>query len=255
MNVPAHVQRAELAPASLTPMEILNRAVEQGADVDVLEKLMGLQERWEASQARKAFDVAMAKAKAKMPTIRKNRSVGYESKKADAGRTSYKHEDFAEIARTVDPILAEHGLSYRFRTASPNDAPVSVTCIVSHELGYSEENTLSAPRDTSGSKNNIQAIGSTVTYLQRYTLKAALGLASSDDDDGRTSEGGDDNLPLTAEQAQQVRDKIAEAGADIALFCRHMGVEAVPDILQRDFKKAIGALEAKARTKTKEPAQ
>ena len=49
-----------------------------------------------------------------------------------------------------------------------------MTCVVSHRLGHSEENTLTAGRDESGNKNNIQAVGSTITYLQRYTLKAAL---------------------------------------------------------------------------------
>src|ERR1035441_7338511 len=96
---------------ALTPMDMLSRAVTQGATVDVLEKLMGLQERWEKHQARKAFDNAMSEAKSEIPVILKNRQVTY-------GNTSYSHEDLPEIARTVDPILATYGLSYRFRTAS-----------------------------------------------------------------------------------------------------------------------------------------
>lgn len=173
--------------ASLTPMELLDRALTSGANVETLNSLMELQERWEHNQAKKAFDEAIAAAKSEIGPIRKNRHVGYDSKKADSGRTEYSHEDFAEIAKQINPILANYGLSYRFRTASPVDGPVSVTCIISHRLGYSEENSLQAPRDVSGSKNPIQAIGSTVTYLQRYTLKAALGLAAENDDDGQQS--------------------------------------------------------------------
>ena len=82
--------------------------------------------------------------------------------------------------------MAAHGLSYRFRTIQ--DGAIKVTCILSHKSGHSEENTLSGPADASGSKNAIQAIGSTLTYLQRYTLTQALGLAASDDDDGRSAE-------------------------------------------------------------------
>ena len=100
------------------------------------------------------------------------------------GETSYQHEDLGEIARVVAPILAKHGLSYRFRTTSEINQPVSVTCIVSHRAGHTEDNTLVAGADNSGKKNVIQAIGSTITYLQRYTLKAALGLAAATDDDG-----------------------------------------------------------------------
>src|SRR5262249_51399435 len=136
-----------------------------------------------------------------IPTIRKNRQVGFESKKAGASRTDYRHEDLAEIARTIDPILSKHGLSYRWRTTSVPNEPVTVVCVVSHRDGYSEENTLCAGRDDSGNKNSIQAIGSTITYLQRYSLKAALGLAASNDDDGDTSDNSD---AISDEQAEQI---------------------------------------------------
>jgi hypothetical protein len=64
---------------------------------------------------------------------------------------------------------------------------VTVSCIISHRAGHSEENSLSARHDTSGNKNPIQALGSAVTYLQRYTLKAAVGVAAAADDDGQTA--------------------------------------------------------------------
>ena len=52
----------EKQTAPVTPMEMLDRAVSNGASVETLERLMNLQERWEANQARKAFDDAMAAA-------------------------------------------------------------------------------------------------------------------------------------------------------------------------------------------------
>lgn len=180
---------AVLAPsqiAALTPMQILSNALDRGADVASLEKLMELQERWQRNEARKAFDVALSAAKNEMPTIRKTNEVDFTTGK---GRTHYKFEDLASIANAVNPILSKFGLSYRYRTSSAPNEPVVVTCVLSHEQGHSEENTLSAGRDDTGNKNSIQAIGSTVTYLQRYTLKAALGLAASQDDDGQAAGG------------------------------------------------------------------
>jgi ERF superfamily len=165
-----------------TPMSMLDRAVASGASVEVLEKLMGLQERYETNQARKAFDNAMSAAKAEIPIISKNRQVGFENR--GGNQTTYKHEDMAEIARTIDPIIAKHGLSYRFRTTS-EVARVIVTCVVTHRDGHSEENSLSSGHDGSGGKNAIQGLGSALTYLQRYALKAAFGLAASADDDGQ----------------------------------------------------------------------
>jgi hypothetical protein len=231
---------------AMTPMQMLNTALERGAGMDVLEKLMTLQERWEANQARKAFDEAMAAAKAEIPPIFKNRTVDFTSQK---GRTHYKHEDLAEIARTVNPILGKHGLSYRFRTSAEVNQPVSVTCVVSHRLGYYEENTLHGPRDESGNKNSIQAIGSTLTYLQRMTLKAALGLAATEDDDGRRAEmKADEPDPLaTIDEKQQAEIKklLADTGSDTGRFLAWAGAEMVSDILVSKYPEAVKMLNAK----------
>lgn len=199
------------AVAPATPMQMLQHALQTGASVEMMEKLLALQERWEANQARKAFDAAMAAAKADLPLIIKNREVDFTSQK---GRTNYRHEDLAGIAKQIDPILARNGLSYRFRTEVENGL-VTVTCIVSHRDGYSEENSLSAGRDESGNKNHIQAIGSTITYLQRYTLKAALGLAASHDDDGRGSEPAE---TISEEQVADLRDLIERVQAVESTF-------------------------------------
>lgn len=173
------------APQALTPMAMVQQAVASGAGIDVLTKLMDLQERWEAGQARKAFDAAVASAKGEIGPIGKDRVVDFTSQK---GRTNYRHESFGNIARIVNPVLDRHGLSYRYR-ATQEGGRVTVTCVLAHRDGYSEETTLAAGNDTSGNKNDIQAIGSATTYLQRYTLKLALGLATTDqEDDGEATE-------------------------------------------------------------------
>ncbi len=229
-----------VAPAALTPMDMLHQALSNGASVEMMEKLLTLQERWEGNQARRAFDEAIAAAKAEIPVINKNRTVDFTSTK---GRTNYRHEDLAEIARIVNPILGRHGLSYRFRTTSPVNEPVTVTCIVTHRLGHFEENTLSAGRDDSGNKNSIQAIGSTLTYLQRMTLKASLGLAASADDDG-TSAGGVPDV-ISAEKVREILGLIEETGTDIEAFCRHLKIEAVPYLPSAAYAQAIAALTKK----------
>jgi ERF superfamily len=162
-----------------TPMQLLDQAINKGANVETLERLLALQERYEKNQARKAFDAAIALAKADIPVIFKDQEVDFTTQK---GRTNYQYENLPGIARVIDPVLAKHGLNYRFRTSN-NASSVTVTCVLSHRDGHSEENSLSGPLDLSGNKNPIQAIGSSVTYLQRYTVKAALGLSASADDD------------------------------------------------------------------------
>jgi hypothetical protein len=228
------LQRMDEPPrGALTPYDMLSQAVAGGAGMEVIEKLMSLQERWEANQARKAFDAAMSDAKTEITPIVKNRAVGYDGK--GGSRTSYRHEDLAEIARTVDPLLAKHGLSYRFQTTQ-QDGFIHVTCIVSHRDGHSERNVLFASADASGSKNSIQALGSTITYLQRYTLKAALGLAASNDDDGRASEQTKEEAKtLTPEQVKAIEDKINETDASTTRLLKQAGVARLEEIPTSDF--------------------
>jgi hypothetical protein len=208
--------------------------------------MLVLQERWEKNEARKAFDRAITAAKSKLPVIKKNRTVSY-----GAGKTAYAHEDLAEIERTVVPILSEHGLSYRWRT-NVTDKSIIVTCILSHQEGHSEENSLPGPADTSGSKNALQAIGSAVTYLQRYTLKAALGLSASEDDDVVSIKtNGNGNGHLSDEQIEELRSAIVDAGADIGRFCKVYGIERVEDLPARRFGEATAKLAAFKRQREK----
>lgn len=223
-----------------TPMDMLSLAISRGASIEILERLTALAERHEANRNRRAFDEAMADAKAEIPPIIKNRHVSYPGKSGASG-TSYRHEDLGEIARTVDPILSKHGLSYRWRTKSPVGQPIEVTCIVSHRAGHFEENSLVAGRDESGSKNAIQSIGSAITYLQRYTLKAALGLAASNDDDARSSEAPE---PIESEQFGVIRKLIVEAGTDEDKFCALFKISALADLPAAKFEKAVGELTA-----------
>lgn len=220
-------QVAVTSQGVLTPMEMLDRAVAANATPDTLEKLMALQERWENNQARRAFDEAIAEAKAEMPPIVRTAT----------GHNSKKYADFAAIARVVDPIISKHGLSYRFR--SKQDERINVTCILSHRLGHSEETTLSGPPDTTGSKNAIQSIGSTLTYLQRYSLIQALGLAAADDDDGRASGG---EVKISEEQAAKLIEALEAKGADRAKFLKWAKVSRFEDINAAYYQSCIDAI-------------
>lgn len=226
----------------ITPMAMISHAVANGASIEAIEKLMALHERIEAAQARKAFDAALSAAKSEIPVILKNKLVDYASTDGKS-RTTYRHEDLGEIARTVDPILAKHGLSYRFKTVSEINLPICVTCIVSHREGHSETNTLSGPRDGSGKKNDLQQMGSTITYLQRYTLKAALGLAAAADDDGRSSDGGPETI--TDDQVGELVELMDSVGADKPRFLKFYQIEALADLPAARFGEAIERLNAK----------
>lgn len=223
-----------------TPMSMIERAVEKGADVGMIEKLMELAERHDRNLGRRAFDQAIASAKAEFPEIRKNKTVDFSTAK---GRTHYRHEDMAEISRAVDPVLSRYGLSYRYRTQQDGRS-VTVTCILSHKDGYSEETTLSSAADESGNKNHLQAVGSAATYLQRYTLKMALGLAATEDDDGRRADAA---KLIDADQFQVLQDLIEEASADVPKLLKFLGAETLEEMTVTQFSTAVSALRKKTK--------
>lgn len=240
VEVHKHEIEREPGRAVMTPMEMLDRAVSNGASVETLSQLMTLQERWEANQARKAFAAAMSGVKSELPRIVKTRKVDFTTQK---GRTNYQYEDLAGIMDQVGPVLSRYGLSVRYRTTAEPNQPISVTCIIEHSDGHHEENTLMAGRDDSGNKNSIQQIGSTVTYLQRYTLKAALGLAAAADDDGAKA---DDNTgAITEAEREIILTMVDETGSDIAKFCEVLQIDSIAAMPATKFRRAISMLETK----------
>jgi hypothetical protein len=146
-------------------------------DPDTLRKLMDMQREWEAGESKRAFTRALVQMKNSLPaSIGKDATVDFTSTK---GRTYFKHTSLAGMMDAVTPILAAHGFSVSW-IPQTNNSGITVTCRLSHSDGHSEETTIAAPPDQSGGKNAVQAVASTITYLQRYTAMSILGLASGD---------------------------------------------------------------------------
>jgi hypothetical protein len=217
-----------------TPLEMVARAVAQGADPTTLERLLAMQERWERNEARKSFNQAIAKARGEIGPIFKSSEV-----RMGQGRPSYRYETLDDIERQVVPALSKYGLSYRWGTKVPDARPdmIIVTCRVEHRDGHYEENSLAGPADTSGAKNPIQAIGSATTYLCRYTLKAALGLSATVDEDGA---GGEEKV--TEEELTQLRERIKEVGQTESRVCDYYGVVDLESMPRSKFERVLKAL-------------
>ena len=174
---PALELRVATPAPIMTPMDLLSKAMDQGAGLDLIEKLMDLRDRDTAFHARAAFIQAMADFKADPPTVlRDKENLQYKSKYVSLGA----------LVHAVTPALSRHGFSFTWKVdQTPQN--VTVTCVLSHALGHSEAATMTAPADKSGAKNGIQEIKSTITYCKATTLESVLGIASTDanlDDDG-----------------------------------------------------------------------
>lgn len=240
------VHEAQPTAVAVTPMAMLQLAVEKGASVEQLERLMALQERYEANEAKKEFVAAMTRFKESPVIIQKTATVDFSSAK---GRTHYKHATLATVCDAIGPELSKVGISHRWETEQSEGGQIKVTCILTHSRGHSEKVWLQASRDDSGNKNHIQAVGSAVTYLQRYTLLAATGMAVADqrDDDANGGSGPQElNAEVRAEYEKRIEAlnnmKSAEVlWQEIAAACTKAG-----DVPAYDALKAAMAAKRKA---------
>lgn len=174
----------ELAPlpqrAAITPMDLIHMAVSGGADLDKLEKLLQLKRDWEADEAKKAFVQAMAAFKREPILI---------SKDKENKQYSSKYTSLGNMINTVTPFLSKHGLSADWEIDQSKG--IKVTCVITHQMGHSKRVPFECAPDTSGAKNPIQQIKSSITYAKAVTFESACGLASTDanmDDDGNAGQ-------------------------------------------------------------------
>jgi hypothetical protein len=186
-NLPVQVTPA-VADAS-TLMKIIEKAaMDPQFDVAKLEHLLAVRERWEAAEARKAFNEAFANFKNEAIVVIKNRDV------SDGPLKGKKYAELFSVVNAVTPLLSKYGLSHSWQVKSEKDL-IAVTCTLKHILGHSESVTIDGPPDVGGAKNAIQARASTITYLERYTLKAVCGIAEQGDDtDGNGGPRLDENV-------------------------------------------------------------
>ena len=176
IEVQAQATAMTTSAEQATPAYLLKLAVEQGADLDKLEHLMNLQDRWERKEAEKAYNAAFAAFKAEAVRIVKGRKV------TDGPLRGKEYAELHDVVDAVTPALSRHGLSTAWKLTRDEKDWLEVTCTLKHVGGHSESVSMGGPPDAGGAKNALQARASTKSYLERYTLKAICGVAEGGDD-------------------------------------------------------------------------
>ena len=227
-------------PTDHSPAGMMTQALANGQDLGQLEKLLDLQIRYEENEAKKAYHKAMAAFKSDPPDITKDAHVRFNTSK---GQTDYKHATLANVTSKINTGLSQQGLSAAWKTEQGDKGLITVTCTITHELGHSESTSLSSSPDTTGNKNNIQAVGSTISYLQRYTILALTGLATREmDDDGQSSEPVE---YVAGEELTELKELAAEVVENPEAFFKLVGAESIESIPVQNYHKAISLLRQK----------
>lgn len=179
---------APMLPADPMVSMIERVAMDPNVPIERLERMMDLKDRHDTNQreeehreAKRAYNSAMAKAQAHMPTVAK-------SKQNTHTRSTYA--DLSDIEEQAMPIAYSHGFSVSFNPGGKDDKDnLLVNWSVMHENGHTEEGQAAFPLDAAGSqgktnKTGIQAMGSTMTYARRYLICNLFNIATDDDNDG-----------------------------------------------------------------------
>ena len=220
-----------------SPNAVVMMAMRQNYTPELIEKMMDLAERNERNVAKRAYVKAIAEFKKNAPLVHKDKeNTHFKSYYASKGA----------IVNTIAPAMAEYGLTHRWEIEQP-DGLVKVTCVLTHDSGHSESSTMQGPPDQSGggSKNPIQQIKSTRTYLQVATFEDVTGTASSDDSDDDGNKAGKDPEYINTDQVTVINDLIKETGANKKLFLRWAKAESVETILATKYQFAEDELNRK----------
>lgn len=221
-------------------LAVLSRAASDPSfNIEKFERLTALYEKAQERAARAAFGAALAAMQPELPTVDQKGNIVIIEKGGTKVIQSTPYALMADINEAIRPAMAAHGFALSFRIGTTTEGKITVTGILSHRDGHQEETTIPLMHDSTGSKNSVQAIGSSVSYGKRYTAMALLNITSrakeDHDDDGRAAGAGD---AITQEQVETLQQLIVETGSDIVRFCEFMKVQAIPDIPAARFKIA-----------------
>jgi hypothetical protein len=153
---------------------------------------------------------ALAQFQQEVPPIHKG-TKGY----------GYTYAELSQILEVINPLLKKHGLGFtqliQFQEIK--------TVIFHSESAESLESLISIPQNvTLKGMNEFQVLGSAITYLRRYALSCALGIATDKDTDA------------SGEQPQQKATQQPQQKAKIKLNALHDHYKAITTKLSKGEK-------------------
>lgn len=251
-NSPAAPQPVSEVMAMMQMMERIAKNKE--VDVAKMKVVEEMGTRLLADQRRAAFDDALAQMQAEMPTIGAKGRLEIRAKDAKGERTgrvlqSTPYAKWEDINDAIKPVLKKYGFVLRFKTGLSEKGLVAVTGILAGH-GHREETTLELQHDATGSKNAVQAVGSSTAYGKRYAAAALLNLTSrGEDDDGKLGGGepadgfpGDHIQMVSSDQITALVDKCKQMGCSRERFLQHADVATFEEIPASNFDKLMADL-------------
>ena len=220
-------------------MAVIERAAaDPGIDAAKMMALLDVHERILNKQAEAAFNSAKLRMKADLPKIGKNK---------ENSQTSSRYCNLEKIKDMVDPVLSQHGFDVSYENYFPSVDRVGVTCVLVHELGHKQKNSVELPLDNKGikgmtNKTDVHAAAASITYAQRYALCGVLGITTGEKDGNSIN---DEFAIIENDQAVEIDLLIRETKSDKERFLKWIEADSVQTILAKNYDKAMKMLNEK----------
>ena len=220
------------APDWLTKPTLQTAIIERirgGGTLEEVKEYYRFMREIEADEAKKIAIADFVKMQAKLPAIPK---IG----KIDIGRGKpQSYMRWEDINKKIKPELTAHNYGLNFHFVEETETSITMTGILKHSSGYTEQTTHKLPLDKSGSKNIVQSYGSTQSYAQRYIAIALLNLVAEGEDDDATEY-------ISEDQLEQLRTELARIKRTEANFCEYAKIERLELMPAPRFPAAMAFL-------------
>lgn len=226
------------------PADMIQAAVLSGADLEKLKGVLELQERWDATQARKHYARCFASAQSRIKAVVK-------SKKNSQTNSSYA--DLSGVIESTQPIYTDEGFAIIFYEGdTKKENHMRICADVLHELGHKETYFLDVPLDGVGIKGNanmtgIHAKASSTSYGRRYLMCMIWNIPTADND-GVTA-----TAFISIQELSAIRDMLIDMGDEKneATLAKTLGVASLEQLPASSFNRAMAVLEARKAQKEK----
>lgn len=200
--------------------------------VEVIERMLAVQERWEATQAEKAFNEAMERLQEALPPIIKN---------TKGSKAMYaKLEDIDLICR---PYLKQERFSISYDTDHVDGGCLTIGTL-RHSQGHKITSKIWMPLDGFGNKamNALQGMNSSNSYGKNRVFCNLLNIVPVGEDDQGEAGG---KVFINVQQVKIVNDLIVETGTILDRFLHVMNVDSVESLTTQTYPVAINILSSK----------
>ncbi len=220
---------------SAAMMQIISAvAMNPEADIDKMERMMVMHEKLLNRDAEMAYNTAMSKLQSELPTVNEKGQIVVNNV------VRSKYALFEDINESIRPFLKKYGFSISFKSHF-GDAFVDITGIISHKQGHKEDTTMRLPFDNTGSKNSVQAIGSSSKYGMRYCLCMLLNISTGgEDNDANTAP--ETPLFVTDKDIKVLIGAAKSVGKDEKYMCDTAGIPSIDKLLMSRYAPCMNHL-------------